>query len=171
LAADVDHGSARSFIKGADVEFSCDIEITANAEQIFPWLEEPERMQRWVHGLEHSEYLSPEAPVDIGTRFRQRMREMGRTVTYEGEVTERTPPGLLGVALAHRRFRMQIRYQLTSRGPTTHVTYGLHLEALDSTVARMERALGWMLERGARQQLTRLKACVEQEADPPAPTR
>jgi hypothetical protein len=78
---------------------------------------------------------------------------------------------LLGVALAHRRFRMQIRYQLTSRGPTTHVTYGLHLEALDSTVARMERALGWMLERGARQQLTRLKACVEQEADPPAPTR
>lgn len=171
LAAGIDHGSGQSPIKGADVEFSCDIEIAASVERIFPWLEEPERMQRWVQGLEHSEYLAPDSPVDVGTRFRQRMREMGRTVTYDGEVTERTPPHLLSVALSHRRFRMQIRYELAARGASTHLMYGLHLEALDSTVARMERALGWMLERGARQQLARLKQGVEQEARTPAPTR
>jgi len=145
------------------VEFACDVDIDAPPECIFPWLEEPARMQQWVQGLEHSEYLAPiDAPV-VGTRFRQRMREMGRTVTYDGEVVQREPPGVLGVVLTHRRFEMRIAYRLGARAGGTHLHYALHLRALDSAVARMERALGWMLERGARQQLARLKRCVEDE--------
>lgn len=145
------------------MDFACEIDIGAPAERIFPWLEEPARMQQWVQGLEHSEYLEPGAVPAVGTRFRQRMREMGRTVTYDGEVLERDPPVLLEVVLTHRRFEMRIAYRLGARAQGTHLHYALQLRALDSTVARMERALGWMLERGARQQLARLKRCVEDE--------
>lgn len=147
------------------MEFACDVDIDAPPERIFPWLEEPARMQQWVQGLEHSEYLESSATPAVGTRFRQRMREMGRTVTYDGEVVQRDPPGSLEVVLTHRRFEMRIAYRLGARAPGTHLHYALHLRALDSTVARMERALGWMLERGARQQLARLKRCVEDEHD------
>lgn len=146
------------------MDFVCEIEIGAEAGQIFLWLEEPERMAQWVQGLEHSEYLSPIEDLGVGTRFRQRMREMGRSVTYEGEVLKREPPQALEVALTHRRFHMRIGYRLTRKGTMTHLEYHLHLQPLDSTVARMERAMGWMLERGARQQLTRLKGCVEASA-------
>jgi uncharacterized protein YndB with AHSA1/START domain len=146
------------------VDLVCDIEIGAEAGLIFPWLEEPERMRQWVQGLEHSEYLSPNEDLGVGIRFRQRMREMGRSVTYEGEVLEREPPQALVVALTHRRFHMRIGYRLGRKGTMTHLEYRLHLQPLDSTVARMERAMGWMLERGARQQLTRLKRCVEASA-------
>lgn len=146
------------------MDFVCDIEIGAAPDQIFPWLEEPERMGQWVHGLEHSEYLSPIEALGVGVRFRQRMREMGRSVTYEGEVLEREPPQVLVVALTHRRFHMRIGYRLTRKGTMTHLEYRLHLQPLDSTVARMERAMGWMLERSARQQLVRLKGCVEDTA-------
>lgn len=124
-------------------------------------------MGQWVQGLEHSEYLPPIETLGVGTRFRQRMREMGRSVTYEGEVLEREPPLALVVALAHRRFRMRIGYQLTPKGTVTRLDYRLHLQPLDSTVARMERAMGWMLERGARQQLTRLRGCIEDSVRAP----
>ncbi|HXF08533.1 MAG TPA: SRPBCC family protein [Candidatus Acidoferrales bacterium] len=147
------------------MEFACEIDIDAPAERVFPWLEEPARMQQWVQGLEHSESLAPVAAPAVGTRFRQRMREMGRTVTYDGEVIRREPPTALEVVLTHRRFEMCIAYRLGACTPGTHLRYALHLRALDSTVARMERALGWMLERGARQQLLRLKRCVEDELD------
>jgi uncharacterized protein YndB with AHSA1/START domain len=146
------------------VDFVCDIEIGAEAGQIFPWLEEPERMRQWVQGLEYSEYLSPIEHLGVGIRFRQRMREMGRSVTYEGEVLEREPPQALVVALTHRRFHMRIGYHLSQKEAMTRLEYRLHLQPLDSTVARMERAMGWMLERAARQQLTRLKGCVEASA-------
>ena len=147
------------------MEFACDVDIDAPAERVFPWLEDPARMQQWVQGLEHSEYLAPVDVLAVGTRFRQRMREMGRTVTYDGEVVQREPPGSLEVVLTHRRFEMRVAYLLDPRAQGTHLRYALHLRALDSTVARMERALGWMLERGARQQLARLKRCVEDELD------
>jgi hypothetical protein len=114
-----------------------------------------------MQGLEHSEYLSPIETLGVGARFRQRMREMGRSVTYEGEVLEREPPQALGVALTHPRFRMRIGYQLTPKGAVTRLEYRLHLQPLDSTVAHMERAMGWMLERRVRQQLGRLKDCIE----------
>lgn len=146
------------------MDFVCDIEIGAEAGQIFPWLEEPERMMQWVQGLEHSEYLSPIEDLGVGIRFRQRMREMGRSVTYEGEVLEREPPQALVVALTHRRFHMRIGYHLSQKEAMTRLEYRLHLHPLDSTVARMERAMGWMLERSARQQLTRLKGCVQASA-------
>ena len=146
------------------MDFACDIEIGAEAGQIFPWLEEPERMGQWVQGLEYSEYLSPIETLGVGARFRQRMREMGRSVTYEGEVLEREPPQALVVALTHRRFHMRIGYQLSQKEAMTRLEYRLHLQPLDSTVARMERAMGWMLERSARQQLTRLKGCVQASA-------
>ena len=147
------------------MEFACEVEIDAPAERIFPWLEDPVRMQQWVQGLEHSEYLAPVAAPAVGTPFRQRMREMGRTVTYDGEVIRREPPAALDVVLTHRRFEMRIAYRLEPRAQATHLRYALHLRPLDSTVARMERALGWMLERGARQQLAKLKRCVEAERD------
>lgn len=146
------------------MDFVCDIEIGAEAGQIFPWLEEPERMMQWVQGLEHSEYLSPIEDLGVGILFRQRMREMGRSVTYEGEVLEREPPQALVVALTHRRFHMRIGYHLSQKEAMTRLEYRLHLQPLDSTVARMERAMGWMLERSARQQLTRLKGCVQASA-------
>ena len=146
------------------MDFVCDIEIGAEAGQIFPWLEEPERMMQWVQGLEHSEYLSPIEDLGVGIRFRQRMREMGRSVTYEGEVLEREPPQALVVALTHRRFHMRIGYHLSQKEAMTRLEYRLHLQPLDSTVARMERAMGWMLGRSARQQLTRLKGCVQASA-------
>ncbi len=146
------------------MDFVCAIEIGAEAGRIFPWLEEPERMRQWMQGLEHSEYLPPTETLGVGVRFRQRMREMGRSVTYEGEVLEREPPHVLVVALTHRRFHMRIGYRLAQKEITTHLEYHLHLQPLDSTVARMERAMGWMLERSARQQLNRLKGCVEGSA-------
>lgn len=143
------------------MDFACRITIAAEAGQVFPWLEEPERMGQWMPSLEHSEYLSSIEDLGVGTCFRQRVREMGRSVTYEGEVLERTPPQSLAVSLVHPRFRMWIGYQLTQKGATTCLEQRLHLQALDSTVAHLERAMGWMLERRMRQQLTRLKDCVE----------
>lgn len=148
------------------MDFVCDIEIGAEAGQIFPWLEEPERMMQWVQGLEHSEYLSPIEDLGVGIRFRQRMREMGRSVTYEGEVLEREPPQALVVALTHRRFHMRIGYHLSQKEAMTRLEYRLHLQPLDSTVAHMERAMGWMLERRVRQQLARLKGFIEESVQP-----
>ena len=146
------------------MEFGCEVEIKAAAGQIFPWLEDPERMRLWVKGLEYSEYLSPSAALGVGTRFRQRMREMGRTVTYEGEILQREPPARLVVALMHHRFEMRVHYRLTGSQHGTHLRYDLHLRPMDSTVARLEQAMGWMLERNARQQLIRLKDCSENAA-------
>ncbi len=139
------------------------IQIRQPAEDLWAWLTETERVQRWNPSIISDEPTTP-GPPGVGTRTRMKLREGSRIVDYETELTAYEPAtavalemrgGNLGVSPMH------IRYDLTSNHQGTELRYRARWRPRGLMLRLMSPMIGVMARRECNRSLARLKEIAE----------
>lgn len=96
--------------------------INRPIQEVFAYLSDIERQADWVSTLSESQKTTS-GPTEVGTKYRQVVKVLGRRVEAENEVTDYQPPTLFAFRGKSGPMRMEMRFTLTSAGPeTTEVT-------------------------------------------------
>lgn len=104
------------------------IAVSCLPEQVFSWIEEPEKAMLWQKGVKSGEIIK-ETPGKIGTTFREVMEENGKTLEMRGEITNFIPGKILSFFLESRMHRVQVDYSVEG-GP-------------DQTTVRVDSNIRW----------------------------
>ena len=99
--------------------------IDCTPEQLWPWLEEPDKQKQWMKGLLENVSTSEE-PTRVGSTFRMTIQEGRRVVEYEGEVTNFDRNRRLSIKFWGEMLRgveMDVDYQLQDLGGRTRLDY------------------------------------------------
>ena len=97
------------------------IEIDARPSQVFYWLDDPDRVMKWVSNLVENEELHQTANR-IGSTFRQVVDENGRRLELQGSVTGYEPDQRLAVHLQGKDFELDVDYRLEELAGRTRLT-------------------------------------------------
>jgi uncharacterized protein YndB with AHSA1/START domain len=145
------------------MHFSANVTVAAPIGQVFSYLDDEERMKRWMTGLVEVSYEQPAVPRGVGSRFRRRIKEQGRIRDYEGEVIRYRPPAEIGVRLGNTGFSVDVGYRLVERSGTTQVQQTVVMAARSRLTRVVSRLSGWLMQRQQQSMLLRLKAVVERD--------
>ena len=99
--------------------------IDCPPEQLWPWLEEPDKQKQWMKGLLDN-VPTTDGPTRVGTTFRMTIQEGRRVANYDGEVTNYAPYRHLGIRFwgeALRGVEMAADYKLQNLGARTRLDY------------------------------------------------
>ena len=99
--------------------------IDCTPEQLWPWLEEPDKQKQWMKGLLENVSTSQE-PTRVGSTFRMTIQEGRRVAEYEGEVTNYDLHRHLGIKFWGEMLRgveIYVDYQLQDLGDRTRLDY------------------------------------------------
>ncbi len=99
--------------------------IDSPPEQLWRWLEEPDRQKQWMKGLLENVSTS-EGPTRVGSTFHLTIQEGRRVAEYDGEITNYDPYRHLGVRFwgeALRGIEMSADYKLQNLGLRTRLDY------------------------------------------------
>ncbi len=99
--------------------------IDCTPEQLWPWLEEPDKQKQWMKGLLENVSTS-EGPTRVGSTFRMTIREGRRVGEYEGEVTNYDLHRRLSIKFWGEMLRgveIDVDYQLQHLGDRTRLDY------------------------------------------------
>ena len=97
------------------------IEIARPADDVFPWLIDPEKRLQWVSGLVAS------VPLEDG-RFRETMEQAGRRMEVTSSVVAREEGRRLDVRSEGRGVTARIEHRLEPSGAGTRLTSSLDLQ-------------------------------------------
>jgi uncharacterized protein YndB with AHSA1/START domain len=78
--------------------------------EVFPYLVEPDLMQRWIGGL--IEFTPLDDSPRVGARSRQRVEQAGRTWDVESEIVELVPNQRLAARATSSAFASTLSYAL-----------------------------------------------------------
>ena len=73
-------------------------EFQASRDAIWPWLEEPEKIQLWMQGVVDDRPTSA-PPTRVGSTFEMDIKEGRKITTYAGVITAFDKPAHMGVRL------------------------------------------------------------------------
>ena len=99
--------------------------IDCPPEQLWRWIEDPERQKQWMKGLLENVSTS-EGPPRVGSTFRLTIQEGRRVAEYDGEITNYAPYRHLGVRFwgeALKGIEMSADYKLQNLGLRTRLDY------------------------------------------------
>ena len=134
------------------------IEIGRPAEDVFPWLVEPDRRVQWVEGLTASEQVGDD-------RYRETMEAGGRRVEVTATVTRLDRPHAVELELSGSGITAQAASRVAEAGGGCRVT-----SSLDLQLGGLLRFAGGMAARQAQgsleRSLARLKQLVEAQPAP-----
>lgn len=85
--------------------------IDAPAATVFLWLEDDDRLKKWVPNIIEDEPLI-ETPEKVGSKFRQVFLENGRRMEMIGEITEFAENERLRVYITGKMFDLDVDYIL-----------------------------------------------------------
>ncbi|MCC6696920.1 MAG: SRPBCC family protein [Candidatus Hydrogenedentes bacterium] len=147
------------------MKITMSVDIDAPLDHVFDLVDDPEKTKLWMESLEDTFFLTERNPENpVGSRFSRRIRESGRVVEYEGEVTGYTYPTYLAFNIGNKDFTMAVSYRFSPADPGTRLDFECDT-AMHSTVARiMETMFGWMTKSIIRKQITKLKEVAERLA-------
>lgn len=97
------------------------VAIHAPPQQVFYWLEEPDRAKKWMTSVTHSEIIHEE-PEKVGTTFKEYIEEGGRGTEMRGVVTGFVPNELFAVRLEGAQSSVDVRFELTREESVTLLT-------------------------------------------------
>ncbi|MCP4886608.1 SRPBCC family protein [Rubripirellula sp.] len=86
--------------------------IDAPAEIVFLYLEDSDRLKRWIPNLVEDESIV-ETRQKIGSKFRQVFVEKSRTIEMTGEITEYVENEFIRVNMTGDMFGLDVGYRLT----------------------------------------------------------
>ena len=87
--------------------------IDAPVEIVFLYLEDSDRLKRWVPNLVEDESIV-ETPEKTGSKFRQVFLERGKTMEMNGEITDYVENEFVRVIMAGDMFGLDVGYRLKS---------------------------------------------------------
>ena len=99
--------------------------IDCTPEQLWPWIEEPDKQKQWMKGLLENVDMS-DGPTRVGSTFRMTIQEGRRVAEYTGEITNYDPHRRLGVRLwgeALKGIEIIADYKLQNLGVRTRLDY------------------------------------------------
>jgi uncharacterized protein YndB with AHSA1/START domain len=134
--------------------------IAAPVEKVFSLLSEPADILRWAEGVESIDFVSG-GPTQPGARFKQRVREGGRVVEYDGEVAAADPPRHIAVEVGNRQFSMRIDHRLRPDGAATHVEQTVRMTPHSLSARLLGFLFSWFTRGISRKQLAKLKRVAE----------
>ena len=148
------------------------VEIACAPEQLWPFLDEPEKQKRWMKGLLANEQTGPRG---VGSTFRMTIQEGRKAAEYQGEVTAYDPPRHLAVRFGGGAFPkgmcMHVDYRLVPQVGRTRLDYVA--EAGGARLPWVFRLLMPLLQLFSRLQLNSflrtLKRLAEEEGQKAAP--
>ncbi len=145
-------------------------EIAAPVETVFEFLDDDEKRKLWMEGLEQISYPDGQPAGDpVGTRFREVLREGGRSVEYEGEVLGYEKPRHLSVQIFREKcFTVTVDYRLQPTEAGTLLEYECRLAFGNIFYRVMGYLFGWLTKRILKKQMAKLKELAEAEALRPA---
>ena len=85
--------------------------IDAPAKMVFLWLEDDERLKKWIPNLIEDEALL-ETPEKVGSKFRQVFLENGKEMEMIGEITEYDLDERMRVYITGKMFDLDVDYIL-----------------------------------------------------------
>lgn len=102
--------------------------INAPAKTVFLWLEDAERLRKWVPNIVEDEALV-ETPDKVGSKFRQVYLENGKRMEMIGEITEYTQDKSMRVDILGDMFDLDVAYTVTEIGPAqSELTQNTHIK-------------------------------------------
>ena len=73
------------------MKISTIIDIYSQPEEVFGWINEPDKAIRWQKGVKSGEIIK-ETPDKIGTTFKEVMEENGNSLIMFGEIIDYISP-------------------------------------------------------------------------------
>lgn len=139
------------------------LDLKVPVERAFACVDDQEMMKIWMSGLVGNEYPNGRNMDNpVGTKFKQKIKEGGRVVEYDGEVIAYEKPRLLGVRIGNKSFVVDVHYRFEEISGGTRLNYECTL-ALNGFFAKlMGRLFAGFTRRILVKQMTALKALAEQ---------
>jgi uncharacterized protein YndB with AHSA1/START domain len=136
------------------------VEIERPAADVFPYLIEPDKRLRWVHGLVESTPFET-GELGVGSRFRDVVVDHGQRTTLDAEVERYEPNDGLTARLEGKGFVLRVDYDLEQLDGRTRVACTVESEF----TMRIARLLAPVATRHGKRaletSLTRLKQLLE----------
>jgi carbon monoxide dehydrogenase subunit G len=103
-----------------------EIEIEATPEEVFYWLEDPDRARECMTSVKHGEIIK-ETPNKIGTTFCETIEEDDRALEMRGVVTEFVSNKRFAVHLESDLNSFDVGFNLNPKADGTHLTQSVEL--------------------------------------------
>lgn len=137
--------------------------LNASIADAFDCVDNPAKIMVWAEGVEQ---ILPLEPYDlqnpVGSRFKQIIREGGRTAEYVGEILAYDKPHHLAVTLGNDAFTMEVHYRFTVLDDhRTQLDYSAEMIKANWLGRIMGVLFGWLTNRILNKQMARLKKLAE----------
>ena len=87
------------------------IDVSCKPEEIFPWIDEPDKARRWQKDVKGGEIII-ETPDKTGTTFKEEMEENGKSLIIYGEITNYIRNKLISFHLESKIHRVDVSYSI-----------------------------------------------------------
>jgi uncharacterized protein YndB with AHSA1/START domain len=140
------------------------IEIDAPADRVFHWLDDAERLLRWVPHLVESEDLTI-TDDRVGSTFRQVFLERGRRTEMRGVVTAYERDRRLACEMRGDAFELSVCYRLEDLGSRTRLSQESALRFHRWPMRVLGAMLQPLIRRSAQKQLEGVFANLKRLAE------
>jgi uncharacterized protein YndB with AHSA1/START domain len=138
------------------------IYINAPIEKVFEYIDDDEKLKLWIDGLISTEYPDGlNRDNAVGTKFKQKLKEGGKIVEYDGEVLAYTKPSFIKIKIWNPTFGVTVDYNLSPESEGTKLDYKAVIIS-DKWYFKLFAPIIQLFNRGAvDKQLLRFKTVVE----------
>jgi uncharacterized protein YndB with AHSA1/START domain len=139
-----------------------DLTIGRRPEEVFAYLEDPEKVSQW-QGWAVEIKQETEGARGVGTRFRDVRKFLGRKIDSTVEFTEYEPPQRLGLKVSAGPIPFRVRQTLEPVGEGTRVS--VHAEGEPGGFFKLAEPLVMKaVERESKKDFKTLKTLLEERA-------
>src|SRR5512135_83644 len=103
------------------MRISCAVEIAGAPDEVFPWIDDPEKAMKWQAGVKQAEIIT-DTPERIGTTFREEMEEGGNRLEMRGVISGYVKNKMIAFQLDSRIHRLEVEYSITGAAGRSVVT-------------------------------------------------
>jgi hypothetical protein len=94
------------------------LEISAEPEKIFPWIDNPEKAMRWQKGVKKGKIIE-ERPEKVGTTFIEEMGKGAKILEMKGVITDYVKNKVIVFHLESKLHKVNVSYSLEGKNGKT----------------------------------------------------
>jgi hypothetical protein len=97
------------------------IEVSGEPDEVFPWIDNPEKAMLWQKGVKKGEIII-ETPEKIGTTFIEEMEDSGNSLVMRGVITGYVSNQMITFQLESKIHKLDVCYSITGEGGKSLIT-------------------------------------------------